>query len=43
MVEPIIHGLGVNDLDLQGGMQQKMNDLYDFFKKLYDQDQQEIW
>lgn len=42
MVEPIFQGSGLNDGELATKVQQQMTDLYEFFRKLYEQDQQEI-
>jgi hypothetical protein len=42
LIEPVIRNLDINDVELKRKIQTEISGLYDFFKKLYDQDQQEI-
>lgn len=41
-MEPVIRHLDVNDAELQQRIQVEISNLYEFFKRLYDQDQMEI-
>ena len=42
IVDPVIRHLDVNDAELQQRIQVEISNLYEFFKRLYDQDQMEI-
>ncbi|KAG1679175.1 hypothetical protein FOA52_000531 [Chlamydomonas sp. UWO 241] len=43
LIEPVIRGLSdIGDAELQARVAGELNNLYDFFRRLYDQDQQEI-
>ncbi|GAX72759.1 hypothetical protein CEUSTIGMA_g215.t1 [Chlamydomonas eustigma] len=42
VIEPVIRHLDVNDAELQARIQVEINNLYEFFRGLYDQDQKEI-
>ncbi|GFR39600.1 hypothetical protein Agub_g60, partial [Astrephomene gubernaculifera] len=42
IIEPIIQSLGIGDKQMEQRITDQMTNLYDFFKQLYDQDQEEI-
>ncbi|GLC59525.1 hypothetical protein PLESTB_001496700 [Pleodorina starrii] len=42
IIEPIIQNLGIGDKDMERKITEQMGNLYDFFRRLYDQDQDEI-
>ncbi|PNH00991.1 hypothetical protein TSOC_013152 [Tetrabaena socialis] len=42
ILEPIIQALGVGDKEMEQRITEQMGQLYDFFRKLYQQDQEEI-
>ncbi len=42
IIEPIIQNLGLGDAELEQRIQEQMTALHEFFKRLYDQDQEEI-
>lgn len=42
IIEPIIQNLGLGDAELEQRIQEQMAALHEFFKRLYDQDQEEI-
>lgn len=42
LIEPVIRGLDIGDADIQQRVSAELNNLYDFFRRLYDQDQTEI-
>ncbi|EFJ44930.1 hypothetical protein VOLCADRAFT_118525 [Volvox carteri f. nagariensis] len=42
VIEPIIQNLGIGNKEMEQRITEQMGNLYDFFRRLYDQDQEEI-